>query len=253
MTAWRSAISKAGYEYYYPTNFVGYVDWTSLSLSLTPANAGCPGETSGSFLSNTAPDNGCRYYRTHFPLHVVYGSIKGTQLAFATGFLQRYSNTQLVTIAIGVNDLLLLQEQCNDDPTCIENGAPQVFATVEANMQTILAALRATGYTGPIVVVTYYSPDYSNQFDTELVAGLNQAMTAPASAYHAVVADVFSAFEAAASNQFAGGNTCAAGLLNNSNPFTSPPTCDIHPSQSGHKLITQVISQVYQSRRAAGR
>ncbi len=247
-------IDEAGYEYYYPTNFVGYVDWTSLSLSLTPANAACPGETSGSFLSNTAPDDGCRLYRSLFPLHVVYGSIKGTQLAFATGFLQRYSSgTQLVTIAVGGDDLLLLQEQCNDDPTCIENGAPQVFATVEANMQTILAALRATGYTGPIILVNYYSPDYSNQFDTELIAGLNQAMTAPAPAYGAVVADVFSAFQAAASNRFAGGNTCVAGLLNASNPPTSPPTCDIHPSQSGHKLITQVISQVYHSRRAIGR
>ena len=142
--------------------------------------------------------------RCYFPLHVVYGSIKGTQLAFATGFLQRSSNTQLVTIAVGGDDLLLLQQQCNDDPTCIENGAPQVFATVEANMQTILAALRATGYTGPIILVNYYSPDYSNQFDTELVAGLNQAMTAPAPAYGAVVADVFSAFQAAASNRFAG-------------------------------------------------
>jgi hypothetical protein len=38
-------------------------------------------------------------------------------------------------------------------------------------------------------------------------------------------------------------------LLNNSNPATSPPTCDIHPSQSGHKLIAQVVAGVYQSRR----
>ena len=226
-------IEQAGYEYYYPTNFVGYADWTGLALSLNPADAGCPGETTGSFISSTAPDNGCRAYRTVFPLHVVYGSIRSTQLAFATGFLQRHSDTQLVTIGIGVNDLFLLQQQCNNDPTCIENGAPKVFATAEANMQTILASLRGTGYAGVIAIVNYYSTDYSNQFDTELVAGLNQAITAPAGAYGAVVADVFSAFEAAASNPFAAGNTCVAGLLNASNPPTSPPTCDIHPSQSG--------------------
>ncbi len=246
-------IDQAGYEYYYPTNFVGYADWTGLALSLDPADAGCPGETSGSFLSSIAPDNGCRLYRMYFPLHVVYGSIRSTQLAFATGFLQRHSDTQLVTIGIGVNDLLLLEQQCNDDPTCIENGAPQVFAIAEANMQTILAALRATGYTGAIVIVNYYSLDYSDQFETELVAGLNQAITAPASAYGAVVADVFSAFEAAASNPFAGGNTCVAGLLNASNPPTSPPTCDIHPSQSGHKLMSQVVAGTYQSKRGKGR
>ena len=246
-------IEQAGYEYYYPTNFVGYADWTGLALSLNPADAGCPGETTGSFISSTAPDNGCRDYRTVFPLHVVYNSIRSTQLTFATGFLQRHSDTQLVTIGIGANDLLLLEQQCNDDPTCIENGAPKVFAAAEANMQTILAGLRGTGYTGVIAIVNYYSFDYSNQFETELIAGLNQAITAPASAYGAVVADVFSAFEAAASNPFAGGNTCVAGLLNASNPPTSPPTCDIHPTQSGHKLMAQVIAGVYQSRHSQGR
>lgn len=246
-------IEQAGYEYYYPTNFVGYVDWASLTLSSNPTNAGCPGETSGSFLSSTAPDNGCRLYRTYFPLHAVYGSVRSTQLAFATSFLQHHGDTQLVTIGIGVNDLLLLEQECNGDPTCIENGAPQVFATAEANMQKILAALRATGYAGAIVIVNYYSLDYSDQFETELVAGLNQAITAPASAYGAVVADVFSAFEAQVSNPFAAGNTCVGGLLNASNPPTDPPSCDIHPSQSGHKLIAQVIAGVYQSRRNMGR
>lgn len=35
-------IDQAGYEYFYPENFVGYADWTSLTLSLNPVNAGCP-------------------------------------------------------------------------------------------------------------------------------------------------------------------------------------------------------------------
>ena len=241
-------IEEAGYEYYNPTNFVGYADWTGLALNLSPADAGCPGETSGSFISTTAPDNGCRDYRLAFPLHVVYGSIRATQLSYATGFLQKNPATQLVTIGIGANDLFLLEQQCNDDPTCIENGAPKVFAAAEANMEKILTGLRNTGYTGQLVIVNYYSPDYTNQLDTELIAGLNQAITAPAPAFGAVVADVFTAFEVASSNPFAGGNTCVAGLLNASNPPTNPPSCDVHPSQSGHKLIAQVIGQVYQSR-----
>ncbi len=241
-------IDQAGYEYFYPTNFVGYADWTGLALSLNEVNAGCPGETTGSFLSRTAPDNGCRAYRTVFPLHVVYGSINSTQLAFATGFLQRHGGAGLVTIQLGANDLLLLEQQCNDDPVCIENGAPQVLARAAANMQAALAALRATGYTGPLVIVNYYSLDYTNQFVTELIQALNQAITAAAPLYGAEVADVFSAFQAASSTQFAGGRTCVAGLLNASNPPTDPPSCDDHPSQSGHKLIAQVVEGVYQSR-----
>ena len=242
-------IDQAGYEYYYPTNFVAYTDYAGLGLGLNLANAACPGETTGSFISSTAPDDGCRYYRSLFQLHVVYGSAKSTQLAFATSFLKQHSGTQLVTIDLGANDLFLLEQECNDDPTCIENGAPQVFATAEANMATILAGLRATGFTGLIVIANYYSLDYSNQFETALTIGLNQAITAPAPAYGAVVADVFSAFYAAASTQFAAGNTCVAGLLNASNPPTNPPSCDVHPSQSGHKLIAQVIAGAYHSRR----
>jgi lysophospholipase L1-like esterase len=242
-------ITEAGYDYYYPTNFVGYGDWDSLALGLNLANGGCPGETTGSFLSRTAPDNGCRAYRALFPLHVIYPSVNATQLAYATSYLKQNTSVALVTIQLGANDILLLEQQCNNDPTCIENGAPQVFATAEANMTTSLAALRATGYSGPIIVLNYYSPDYSNQFDTEITEGLNQAITAPAPAYGAVVADVFSAFEAASSNPFAGGQTCVAGLLAPANPQTSPPTCDDHPSQYGHKLTAQVVAAAYQERR----
>jgi lysophospholipase L1-like esterase len=241
-------IDQAGYEYFYPTNFVPYADYASLALGVSETDAGCPGETTGSFISSTAPDNGCHSYRMHFPLHVAYGSAKSTQLSFATGFLQHHSDTRLVTVNVGANDLILLEEQCNDDPTCIANGAPQVFAIAAANMQTILAGLRATGYQGTIAIVNYYSPDYSNQFETELIGGLNQAITAAAPAYGAIVADVFSAFQAAVSNQFAMGNTCVGGLLNASNPPTSPPSCDVHPSQSGHKLIAHVIAGLQLSR-----
>jgi lysophospholipase L1-like esterase len=242
-------IAQAGYEYFYPTNFVGYADYLGSTLSLDLVDAGCTGETTSSFISATGPDHGCRAYRSTFPLHVAY---KSTQLAFARHFLKHHPGTRLVSIQLGANDGFLLEEQCNFDPTCIANGAPQLFATVAANMQTILAGIRATGYDGVIIVANYYSLDYSDQFGTELTAGLNQAIAAPASAYGAVVADVFSAFQAAVSNAFANGNTCAGGLLNASNPATSPPSCDVHASQSGHRLIAQVVEAMYQSLRASG-
>ena len=237
-------ISQAGFEYFNPTNFVGYADYLGSTFKLNTVDAACPGETTSSFISPTGQDNGCRAYRSQFPLHVSYAS---TQLAFAISFLRRNRGTRLVTINLGADDSFLLLKKCNFDPTCIENGAPQLFATVAANMQTILAGLRSTGYQGRIIVANYYSLDYSDQLITELTAGLNQAITSSASAYGAQVADVFSAFQVAASNQFAQGHTCVAGLLNNSNPATSGPTCDVHPSQSGHKLISQVIAGVFRS------
>ena len=151
-----------------------------------------------------------------------------------------------MTLQVGSNDVLLLEEACNFDPTCIASGLPQVLTTASTNVATILAALRNTGYNGAIVVVNYYSTDYSDQGATQVTAALNQAITAPAPFYGAGVADVFSAFEAAASQT--GGKTCVTGLLNAKPGVPTVLSCDEHPSQSGHKLIAQTILGAYQSR-----
>ena len=150
----------------------------------------------------------------------------------------------VVTLQLGSNDVLLLIQACNNDPQCISQGLPGVLATAGANMATVLAGLRATGYSGAIVIVNYYSTDYTNQMITQITSALNEAITAPAHLFGAGVADVFTAFQAA--SQQAGGRTCVAGLLN-SKPGFNPMVCDIHPSQSGQKLIAQVIASLQQS------
>jgi len=75
--------------------------------------------------------------------------------------------------------------------------------------------------------VNYYSLDYSDVVGTELTQGLNQALSAPAAAYDAVEADVFSAFQAVVSNPYVAGKTCVAGLLNASPQ--SQLVCDVPP------------------------
>ncbi len=230
-------IAFAGFEYVNAQNFVGYPDYVTIPHSFNEANAACPGETTGSFISTQAPDNGCRRYRSLAPLHVNYGSAP-TQFQYALTYLPQHGNTALVTLELGANDLFLLEQSCNNDPQCIQNGLPQVLATASANMATILAGLRATGYLGTIVVLNYYSLDYSNQTLTQITEALNAAVTAPAPLFGARVADVFSAFQAA--TQPVGGRTCIAGLLNPA-PGSNSLACDVHPSQSGHKLIAQTV------------
>src|SRR5216684_4227401 len=56
-------ITNAGFEYVNPENFIGFPDYVGQALKLQTRNAACPGETSGSFLSSTAPDDGCCYCR----------------------------------------------------------------------------------------------------------------------------------------------------------------------------------------------
>jgi lysophospholipase L1-like esterase len=229
-------ITQAGFEYVNPENFIGFPNYVGQELKLKVTNPACPGETTSSFLSATAPDNGCRFFRSQAPLHVPYVS---TQLDFALAFLRTHPQTRLLTILLGADDLLLLEQTCAGDPSCIASGLPQVLGTVSANMQTILTDLRGAGFKGVLVVVNYYSTDYTNAAETGLIELLNQALAAPAAAQGAVVADVFSSFRAAASNTFAAGNTCKAGLLNAlpQDQFT----CDVHPSQSGQALIARTI------------
>ena len=242
-------ITQAGFEYGNPDNFVGYPDYVARMLRLATTNASCPGEATSGFLSSTGADIGCRDFRQLAPLHVAYGS---TQLLFAEGFLGAHSNTRLVTIGLGANDLFLLQKTCANNPNpqqCIGAGLPDVLATIAGNMETILFALRATGFRGVLMIVNYYALDYSDVSATSVTQLLNQAITAFAQANGAVVADVFTAFRAAASTAFAGGQICSAGLLNASpqNPFM----CDVHPSQSGQKLIGQTVADTFRAVLAA--
>jgi hypothetical protein len=112
---------------------------------------------------------------------------------------------------------------------------------VETNLATILRDVRAAGFRGIIVVVNYYSVDYSDVNETAITVALNQALAAASAQAGTVVADVFIAFQAIAAP--AGGHTCNVGLLN-----ASPQdqfACDIHPSQSGQKLIARTVGQTY--------
>jgi lysophospholipase L1-like esterase len=237
-------IASVGFEYFYTDaeNFIGFANDIGRRLDLDVVNASCPGETTGSFLSATAPDNGCRAYRGLFPLHVDY---KSTQLEFATQYLRRHREVRLVTLILGANDGFLLEASCASNPTpalvaaCIEAGAPALLATVAANTAKILGDLRATGYGGAIVVENYYSLDYSDAAGTALTADLNTAIAAPTQAYGAVVADNFTAFKTVASKPAFGGKTCNTGLLNPDvvNQFV----CNIHPAQTGHRLIANTI------------
>lgn len=211
------------------SNFTGYPEIAARTLDVEDVNAGCPGEASGGFISTTGLDNGCRPYRAFFPLHVGY---TGTQLDFATSYLKDNPRTRLVTLDLGANDLFRLQRSCNFDPTCIAANLPIYLANLDANLRTIFAALRGTGYTGLIVALTYYALDYN---DTAGAILLNSPMVDAASHYGVLVASGFDAWRADA--VAAGGSSCAAGLL-----IALPKGgCDVHPTPKGRDLLAAAI------------
>lgn len=239
-------ITQDGFAYVNPDNFLAYPELVGNALRLNATNPSCPGETTAGFLSLTGDDNGCRPFRANFPLHAAYSR---TQLEFATAYLGANKKTRLVTLSLGANDGFRLLAACRGDAACIQAGLPAALGAVFANLNTILSNLRATGFKGVLMVVNYYSTDYSDLAATGLTVALNQTLAAAAGANGAVVADAFTAFQNAAG--VAGGRTCLTGLLNGSNPQTSPFTCDVHPSLTGQRLLAKTVVATYRAARRA--
>ena len=195
-----SYIASVGYDYFYtnPENFIGFPDDLGRRFHLDVANGACKGETTGSFLSSTAPDNGCRAYRSLYPLHADY---KSTQLDFATSYLRSHREVRLVTITLGANDGFLLEASCASNPT------PLLVASASRRERRRYSptSQRTSQRSSPICAPPDMRAQSSSrittrstipmQRSTALTGDLNAAIAAPASAYGAVVADVFTAFQ----------------------------------------------------------
>jgi lysophospholipase L1-like esterase len=227
-------------DYSHASNFVSYANYVAADLGERVANASCPGETTASFLDPSAQSNGCENsvgspvgYRTDFPLHVQYS---GSQIAYAVKYLTDHANrTNLVTIDIGANDGFVCQQLENG---CTSSGALSGLASqISTNLSSIYGQIRATGYRGPLVALSYYSLSYSDPAQVQVAEFLNSIIAGVTNAFGGIVADGFTAFETP-SAAF-GGDPCAAGLL-----IRLPDgSCNIHPSQRGHELLAQAIEQ----------
>lgn len=220
----------------YPEVLIG--DSRELKKFTTLANLACPGEASGSFLDATKPDYQCREYKAAFGLHVPYQS---TQIIEALFYLRTGNNVGLITINIGGNDLVLLQLGCHFEANCILNGLPVVLAEYGRNLASILMTLRAEGhYTGTIVLLTQYSPDYRDPLQTGAISALNSVAIEVANNFGVIIADGFGSFQKSAAKEKTGGDTCAAGLL-----VRMPGGgCDVHPSARGQRLLAETIDEV---------
>jgi lysophospholipase L1-like esterase len=220
--------------------FPGYPEQLGARLRLSVANAACPGETSASLINASAPSNGCENspshnpsnnYRTH-PLHVKY---KGSQLAFALSYLHSHHNVRLVTLMIGANDFFLCQETTSDSCASELNATK---AKVTKNIHTILSAIRNKAhYNGQLVIVNYYSLNYSVPAVNAQSQLLNQVQDAAAKPFGVKIADGYGELQAASAHS--GSNTCTAGLLTQ----LSAGGCGIHPSYAGQTLLSQALEK----------
>lgn len=239
-----------GYDPLTMNVIMNYPEFVAGTLGLTLTNASCPGETSASFINVSAPDNGCHEYRDKGgQLFVMYSPSNESQLQFAESFLKTNTSTRLVTITIGGDDLLLLEDACtakSTNPTaiesCITSGLGKTLADFALNLTRIYAALRFTAhYEGPIVAVNYFSPDYNNTLETQAIGELDAITWGLTVAFGGKVADAFTAFEKASAG--ADGLPCAAGLAFTLPPATktTPAVCDVHPTSAGQAVMAGLV------------
>ena len=241
---YREQANNPSPDYSNAASFVGYPEDLAAAMGLRLTNAACPGETTSSMINKHGASNGCENsynpntrqqdpvgYRTAFPLHVRYG---GSQLAFAKKFLESHPKTRLVTLTIGANDGFLCQAQTTDG--CLsEFGALQ--ATIKKNLHTIFGGIRGTGYAGQIVLLNYYSLDYSNNTTTGEIQLLDNALAQGARGYKVRIASAFDSFKAATDQN--GGDVCQAELITVLQNQSSP--CGVHPSVQGQALLAQTV------------
>lgn len=234
-----------------PSAFIGYPEVIAGAVKsfgpITEINSSCPGETSGSFITGTAPDYGCyskgpQGQPAFFSWVGLKVNYKTSQLAYAVSELPK-KKYNLVTLQIGSNDVLLLLAACNqsftnpvDVQNCVNSGLATVLPTYAANLAKILGQVRSV-YTGTLVLVGYYSPQ--SALDPVAVA-LNTTMKTVGSNFGVTYADGFAAFEFAEALAGHPDDPCTAGLLVKL-PAVAGGGCDIHPSLAGSDVLAAAV------------
>ncbi len=223
-------------------SFPGYPEQLGARLHLSVANAACPGETAASLVNASAPSNGCENSPSHNPadsyrIHPLHVNYKGSQLAFALSYLRSHHNVRLVTLMIGANDFFLCQETMADG--CASTAELNAtVASVTKNIHTILSAVRNKAhYNGQLVIVNYYSLNYSSPAINAQSQLLNTVQDAAAKPFGVKIADGYGELEAASAHS--GDNSCTAGLLTQ----LSAGGCGIHPSYAGQALLAQALEK----------
>jgi lysophospholipase L1-like esterase len=226
-----------------PSSFIGYPALVGGTLRLRVTNAACPGETSSSLINTSGPSNGCTNrpppntspsYRALFPLHVRY---TGSQLSYALKYLRTHRNVRLVSLMIGANDLFRCQSTTADH--CTSASEQQAaLSTLRSNVRQILSAIRHKAhYRGQLVIVNYYSLDYSNAVITGIVTALNRTVDNTGTLFRALIANGFGQFYQG--SLYSAANPCTAGLLTQ----LTPSGCGVHPSYGGQSLLALAVDR----------
>src|SRR5207247_2610207 len=106
------------------------------------------------------------------------------QLEFVKDYLAAYvgasSQPKVITLDVGGNDLLLLQDDCQLPSflatACMLARLPFYEHGYKESLRTLFESIAASGYEGPTVVLTTYVPNYGDWTKTFAIDQYNGAL-----------------------------------------------------------------------------
>jgi lysophospholipase L1-like esterase len=216
-----------------PTAFnTGYVDafaerMRALRPDLVVVNYGCPGESSTTLLAGGCPT------RSLVALHASY---EGSQLNAAVAFLRAHPGTvSPITLTVGGNDVGDLIRSCGGDLLCVQARAPAAIVAYEAQLGTILQALRSAAPDSELIVNgawhSVLDATVAPLFDLQFAA-LNEAIARQAALADARFADQASVFNPPGAEARVAA-ICTLTLLCSEG--------DSHPADAGYRVIAGVL------------
>jgi lysophospholipase L1-like esterase len=188
-------------------------------------NYGCPGETTGSFL--TGP---CFYQAAGFPLHASY---KGSQIDAAEALLAgQHGQVSPILISLGANDVLALLGLCPAlDARCVGAFLPGILDRVGENLNQTLMRLRAVAPDAEIILLQVYNPlELGFPGSNVLAVSLNEVIGKVAAAHRARVANAFPPFNLGPQPA----TLCSLTLI-------CTVFADIHASDAGYAVIADLM------------
>lgn len=217
--------------------FVGYPEVVASKAHFNLTNVACTGETTGSFIDKTAKDNGC--YSGDAPMHDhLKVNYDVSQLDFALDFLNKNPDTKLITLTLGGNDILLVEDECNLQAVpflCKASKLASTAITIGKNLGSIIDSIHKTGYKGQIIFLTQYARNFKDPIQTLALGTIQTEVRLIAHLKKFDVASGYDAFNKAAAAF--DGDTCKAGLI----ILKEDGTCNQHPSAKGREILGQAV------------
>ena len=195
-------------NYFSAASFPGYPEQLGTALHLKVANFSCPGETAASLVNDTAPSNGCENgYRKALPAARALQGLPARR--------RRHLSARSPRRPAGLADdrrqrplPLPGRARVAARPPC----CARTLASISANIKRTLSAVRGrAGYHGQIVILNYFSLNYSVPSVSAFSLSLNQAQDSAARPFGVRIADGYGEFKAGASKF--GASPCLAGLI----------------------------------------